>query len=210
MLDLFLLNLLINLLNILPDLPGFDLALNYFVPDEPHILEMIHLYLIEVCCDLCLLPLVVQLSLILSALNLLDFLLEFTFPLLNSKLSLGYLTSLLVDFFFSTADVVFSSLKIAFVGCSYFGNQGVDIAWRLADLLGKVVYLNTFLELLSQVLLLVFEKLALVLKRFSVLHLSVLDVNFVKLRKLFLILFNSSILIFKNFLFFFFLLLFSI
>jgi len=54
--------------------------------------------------------------------------LEFTFPLLDSKLSLGYLASLLVHFLLSAADVVFSSLEVAFVGCSYFGDQGVDVA----------------------------------------------------------------------------------
>ena len=159
---------------------------------------MVHLYLIEVSCDLCLLPLVVKLSLILSAFDLFYFLLELAFPLLDSKLALGYLASLLVHFLLSTADVVFSSLQVAFIGCSYFGDQGVDVARRLADLLGKVVYLNTLLELLSQVLLLVFEKLALVLKRFGILHLSILDVYLVKLGKFFLILFQSSILIFKN------------
>ena len=73
----------------------------------------------------------------------------------------------------------------------------------------KVVDLNTFLELLAKVLLLVLEELPLVLKRLCVLHFSVFDVDFVELGELFLVLLKSSVLVFKDLLFLFLMLLFS-
>jgi len=65
------------------------------------------------------------------------------------------------------------------------------------------------LELLAKVLLLVLEELPLVLKRLCVLHFSVFDVDFVELGELFLVLLKSSVLVFKDLLFLFLMLLFS-
>jgi hypothetical protein len=59
----------------LSHLSGFNLALNDLVSDESDVFQVVHLNFVQIGCDLSLLPLVVKLGLVLSTLDLFDFLL---------------------------------------------------------------------------------------------------------------------------------------
>lgn len=122
------LNLAYNSLVIGPHLSCLDFALDGFVPDEPDILQMLHLDLVQVSSDLRFLPLVVQPSLSLSRLDLFDLLLQFPSSLLDEKLSLCNRSLLLAYLLLPPDDVFLSPPKLSFVGSTYLVYERVDVA----------------------------------------------------------------------------------
>ena len=122
------LNLAYNSLVIGPHLSCLDFGLDDFIPDEPDILQMLHLDLVQVSSDLRFLPLVVQTSLSLSRLDLFGLLFQFPSSLLDFKLSLCHRSLLLGHLLLPPQDVFLSPPKLSLVGSAYLVYERVDVA----------------------------------------------------------------------------------
>ena len=91
---------------------GLDFSFNHFVFDYSNILQMSHLELVNMRCDLRLLSLVIHLVVGLSCFDLFDFLFKLSPPLCYSKPSLSDLLPFVRQVFLSSREVIFSPIKL--------------------------------------------------------------------------------------------------
>ena len=161
--------------------PCFNLTLNYSVPYGSHFFNVFNLNFVKIRINLLLLSLIIQFGLSLSTFDLFHFLLKFPFSLLNLDSSIGDLPTFFIYEFFSADDFIFTSLELTLICCPNFLNELIDVTAWLINLLGQFINLNSLLQLLFKVLLLLFIQSSLVFEIFWILHFSVFDIDFVKL-----------------------------
>ena len=131
----------------------------------------------------------------LSRLDLFNFLLKLSSSLLHSLFPVSYLSTFLINFFFSLDDIIFTSLELTLISRTNFGDKRADVASGRIDLLSQFINLNSFFQLLLQIVLLIFKQLSLVFQVLLILHFSILDVHLVQLLNFLFGLFQSVVFI---------------
>jgi len=122
------LNLAYDSLVFSSQLSCLDFGLDDFVLDEPDILQMLQLQLVQVSSDLIFLPLVIITSLGLPRLDVLDLLLQLPSSLLDFMPSLFDRSPLLVHLLLPSHDLFLSPLKLSLIGSTNLLHKRVDVA----------------------------------------------------------------------------------
>ena len=168
-------------INFWPLLLGLDFSFDDLILDKSEVLQVFHFFLIDVLYDFLFFTLVVHFVVGFARFDLLDLLLKFPFPLHNRSPSLRNLRSLGVKLLFSSHKLVFAPIEFWLIGGTNFLKELLDVSGRLWDLLGELVDLDAFFELLLQVWLLILKQSPLIVQVFLILKFSIFQVNFVKL-----------------------------
>ena len=172
-----------------------DLTFRDFVFQISNISLMRHFDLIQVSGDLRLFPLIINSCLCFSRFDIINFLLNFPFKLLNSLFPLWNLSSFFINFLLFVSYIFFFLLKLSFISCADLSDERIDVTTRLTNLLSQLINMHPLLELLPQIVLLVFKEVTLVLQVFGILHFSIFDINLVDLSEiLFIILYRFIII----------------